>query len=148
MTRRVMRGFRPEALIEARQSKELSKSDVGRMAGVDAASIGRWEAGLRSPQVDALVKVLDALDCAITDVVRISEADRYPGDWRVLRGLTQPELGKAAALSTSAVGRIERGEGALSLPVALKLSAVLQISVDELMEAFARAKGRPPGDPA
>lgn len=148
MTRRVMRGFKPALLRSAREARGLGVSDAARLSGINPASLGRWEAGTRSPQVDALRAVLEVLGCTIQDVVDVPKSSRFPGDWRVLRGLTQPQLGKLAGVSTSAIGRIERGEGGLSNSTRDLIAAALEIQPDELTEAFERAQKRPPGEPA
>ncbi len=148
MTRRVMRGFRPAALRRAREARGLSAADAARLTGINPASLGRWEAGSRSPQVDTLKALLDVLGCEVADVVDVPMDDRFPGDWRVLRGLTQPQLGKIAGVSTSAIGRIERGEGGLSASTRDSIASALGISPEELAAAFVRARTRPGGDPA
>ena len=81
-------------------------------------------------------------------MVDVPMDDRFPGDWRVLRGLTQPQLGKIAGVSTSAIGRIERGEGGLSASTRDSIASALGISPEELAAAFVRARTRPGGDPA
>lgn len=148
MTRRVMRGFSPVAFREARKASGLSVPEAARLSGINPASIGRWEAGTRSPQVDALKEVLDVLGCEIQDVVDVPTSNRFPGDWRVLRGLTQPQLGKLARVSTSAIGRIERGEGGLSDATRDLIATALEISPEMLTESFKRAQQRRPGEPA
>lgn len=85
----------------------------------------------------------------IADVVLVPEDDRYPGDFRVLLGLTQPQLGAKAGLPpTQTVSSVERGVVSLSDSAAQKLSAALGISEDELRAAHERARNRPPGAPA
>jgi transcriptional regulator with XRE-family HTH domain len=148
VSRRVMRGFDSARLKKAREDKKLTRGDLGRLAGVTEAAIGRWENDKRTPQVDVLARVLEHLDCGIEDVVDIEPKDRYPGDWRIIRGLTQPLLGRAVGLSTAAIGRIERGEGGLSEAVARRIAEELRITPLELRESFERARTRPPGTAA
>lgn len=80
--------------------------------------------------------------------MNIPVSERFPGDWRVLLGLTQPQLGARAGVRTAVVGSIERGETALSDNVAERLSSALDISIAELRDAHQRARSRPPGMPA
>ena len=75
-------------------------------------------------------------------------AERFPGDWRVLRGLTQPQLGAAAQIPTQIVGSVERGEISLSENMEVKLSKALGITRDELRASYERVRNRAPGTPA
>ena len=107
-----------------------------------------WESGVSTPTVDILARVVASLGASIEDVVAVPVEERYPADWRILRGLTQPELGKRTGLSTSLVGAIERGEVELTASAAKQLAAGLEIPVKVLFEAHERARTREPGTPA
>ena len=50
------------------------------------------------------------LDAPIEQVVTIPADERYPGDWRVIKGLTQPELAAAAKIATTTLRGIERAD--------------------------------------
>lgn len=143
-----MRGFQPDQLEKARRSAGVSQRELARLARLNADTIRRWELGDSSPQVDLLARVTAAIGISIPDVVKVPEGERYPGDWRILRGLTQPQLGAAAGVTTQIVGSIERGEISLSDNVAKRLSAALQISESELRESYERVRNRPAGEPA
>ncbi|ANS32154.1 repressor protein (plasmid) [Rhodococcus opacus] len=148
VSRRVMRGFTPSALVGARRNAGWSQADLARLSDVGVATIRRWEKGTASPQVDVLARVAAVLEVPISDFVNIPVSERFPGDWRVLLGLTQPQLGARAGVRTAVVGSIERGETALSDNVAERLSSALDISIAELRDAHQRARSRPPGMPA
>ncbi|WP_299577442.1 helix-turn-helix transcriptional regulator [uncultured Williamsia sp.] len=148
MSRRVMRGFSPAALREAREAANISQADLARLAGVGRATLYHWEAGKATPQVDVLVKVVARLGISIADIVRVPVDERFPGDLRVLRGMTQPQLGKAAGVSTAMVGAIERGEVDPTDAVAQAIARELGVTTAELAAAHARAKARPPGTSA
>jgi transcriptional regulator with XRE-family HTH domain len=79
--------------------------------------------------------------------VRIDVAERYPGDWRVMQGLTQLQLAAAAGLSTAMVQRIERGEYPLSDANATTLAGLLGITAQAYRQAYQRARQRPAGTP-
>lgn len=147
MTRRVLRGFDAQAFSEARRSKGISVSDLSRLAEVSAATVFNWEAGKSTPQVDLLARVMRILDAPIEQVVTIAPGERYPGDWRVLKGLTQPELAAAVKIPTTTLRGIERADAALTDGNAEKLSTFLGISVDEYRAAYQRARQRPAGTP-
>ncbi|QZS52639.1 helix-turn-helix domain-containing protein [Rhodococcus opacus] len=143
-----MRGFQPDQLEKARRSAGVSQRELARLARLNADTIRRWELGDSSPQVDLLARVTAAIGVPISDLVKVPEGDRYPGDWRILRGLTQPQLGAAAGVTTQIVGSVERGEISLSDNVARKLSAALQIPETELRASYERVRTRPAGTPA
>ncbi|MFF2110623.1 helix-turn-helix domain-containing protein [Rhodococcus koreensis] len=143
-----MRGFQPDQLEKARRSAGVSQRELARLARLNADTIRRWELGDSSPQVDLLARVTAAIGVSISDLVKVPESERYPGDWRILRGLTQPQLGAAAGVTTQIVGSVERGEISLSDNVARKLSAALQIPESELRASYERVRTRPAGTPA
>ncbi|MBI3216985.1 MAG: transcriptional regulator [Mycobacterium sp.] len=148
MTRRVLRGFDASAFAELRHRAGISVSDLARLSGASLSTIHHWEAGRRTPQVDILAAVMAVLNAPIESVVLIAAQERYPGDWRVLRGMTQPQLGAAAHIATSIVQRIERGEHPLSDSNAEVLSGVLGIPAGTYREAYQRARDRPAGAPS
>jgi len=148
VSRRVMRGFQPAHLRKLRKERGYSQGELARAAGIGTTTLYHWEAESKSPQVDLLARVAAALGASVEQLVDVPEADRYPGDWRVLRGMTQPQLGRATGLSTPLVGRVERGEIPLSDDVATRLAEALAISPTQLRAAYDRARQRPLGEPA
>lgn len=84
----------------------------------------------------------------LTDPQPIAPEQRYPGDRRVMSGLTQPQAAARAQLSTAILQRIERGEYPLSDKSAEALAEVLGISADEYHAAYQRARQRPAGAPS
>ena len=101
MTRRVLHGFDRHAFRALRQSRGLSVSDLARLSGAALPTIHHWEAGTRTPQVDILAAVMAMLKAPIDTVVLIAADQRYPGDWRVMSGLTQPQLAANAKIATA-----------------------------------------------
>lgn len=147
MTRRVLRGFDADAFAALRRRAGISASDLARLSGAALSTIHHWEAGRRTPQVDILAAVMSVLEAPIDAVVLIAAEERYPGDWRVMKGLTQPQLAATARLSTQIVQRIEGGEYPLSEANAEALARVLGITADEYRAAYQRARQRPAGTP-
>lgn len=145
MTRRVLRGFNPQAFLTARQGREMSVSDLARLADVGQSTVHAWESGRGTPQVDLLARVMKILDTPIEDVVTVPPAERYPGDWRVIRGMTQPQLAASAKIATTTLRGIERADLALTDANAANLAACLDISVNEYEAAYQRARHRPAG---
>lgn len=145
VSRRVLRGFDPARLTSLRESKGMSRADLARKAGLGGATVQQWETGTRSPQVDTLALVAKTLDVPIGDLVDVPRDRRFPGDWRVLLGLTQPQLGQQVGISTSMIARIERGEVKLTDENARRLATALDIGIDELVRSYERARDRPAG---
>ncbi|WP_235661558.1 helix-turn-helix domain-containing protein [Mycobacteroides abscessus] len=147
VSRRVLRGFTPARFTALRKSK-MTMSDLARITGVAGSTIYAWESGRATPQVDKLAAAMKVLGSPIEDVVLIPRERRFPGDWRVLGGLTQPQLAAAAGMATSTLQTIERGESVLSDERASVLSRLLHTTEDEYRAAWRRARERPPGAPA
>lgn len=145
MSRRVLRGFKPSVFADLRRQRGFSVSDLARLSGTSLSTIHHWEAGRRTPQVDVLAQVMTVLTAPIEAVVLIEADQRYPGDWRVMQGLTQPQLAATAHLPTATVQRIERGELPLSDSNATTLAAVLDVDPQLYRDAYHRARQRPPG---
>jgi transcriptional regulator with XRE-family HTH domain len=148
VSRRVIRGFSPAALSQARQRAGLSRQDLARLARTGRATIDNWESGRATPQIDVLVRVATVLGLAVDKLVHIPSHQRFPGDWRVLRGFTQPQLAVATGLSTTTIGAIERGEVALTDTNAAAISAALDMTSRTYRQAYERARTRPAGTPA
>ena len=148
MTRRVLRGFDRDRFTAAREQRCLSVPDLARMADVGQSTLYSWAAGRGMPQVDLLARVMKALATPIEDVVRIAPGDRFPGDWRVIRGKTQAELAAEAQIATTTLRGIERADIGLTDANAAKLATLLGVSAEEYRAAYQRARGRPPGTTA
>ena len=145
MSRRVLRGFDADTFATLRRERGFSVSDLARLSGTSLSTIHHWESGRRTPQIDILATVMTVLAAPIDAVVRIEQDQRFPGDWRVMKGLTQPQLAAQAQLPTATVQRIERGEHPLSDANAHTLSRLLGISPQTYRDAYHRARQRPPG---
>lgn len=145
MTRRVLRGFNAQAFAEARRRSGISVSDLSRLANVAPATIFNWEAGKGSPQVDLLARVLRAIDIPVDQIVTVPLDERFPSDWRVIKGMTQPELAASANIATTTLRGIERADAALTEANAVALASVLGVSADEYRAAYQRARERPSG---
>ena len=160
VTRRILRGFSPAALVEARATAEyvddagnphtgMSRGDVARLAGVSLTSLWNWEHGVTLPHVDTLARVAQALGVGMDRLVLVPESERTLADLRVLAGFTQPQLGKLAGLSTTAIGATERGEVLqLREDRAAAFAEALKVPVTVVRDAFARTQARRPGSPA
>lgn len=51
VSRRVMRGFTPSALVGARRNAGWSQADLARLSDVGVATIRRWEKALHRPKL-------------------------------------------------------------------------------------------------
>lgn len=148
MSRRIMRGFSPDRLAAIRRERNYSLSDLARLANIGRSTLHHWEVGQATPQVDLLARAASVLGIEIADLVEVPENERFPGDYRILRGLTQPQLGRETSIPTATLGAIERGEIVPSADVAERLAHTLRIPVDVYRAALHRVRNRPPGTPA
>jgi len=149
MTRHVLRGFDRERLVALRIAKGYDNPAwLARAAGIGTATLRHWESGRSAPGVDLLARVADTLDVPISDLVIVPEDQRFPSYYRVIAGMTQPQLGQAAATTTTTVGAVERADIKPSDALATRLAVAMGISVKTLREAWERAHSRPPGTPA
>ena len=151
MSRRVLRGFDPDAFRQARlayKRKGISPQDLGRLADVGESTIWSWENGTRAPNIDKLMAAIAVLGVPVSRVVRISPGKLMLADLRNLAGLTQPELAKRAGMTTTSLSKLERAETHLTEAKAKALAPLLGVSPDEVAAAWQRAKERPPGTPA
>ncbi|OLT44989.1 hypothetical protein BJF87_23835 [Gordonia sp. CNJ-863] len=139
-----MRGFNPDALRAARG--EMSVKTLARLARVGRSTVHHWENGSTVPQIDVLRKVCALLGVPIAQIVQVDPATAYPADLRVLAGLTQPELGQKAGLSTATVGYVERGEVELTASTLAALCSALNVPEQTYQAAFERARMRPADD--
>ncbi|MGD9517670.1 helix-turn-helix domain-containing protein [Mycolicibacterium sp.] len=147
MTRRVLRGFSPTRFADLRRRRGLTIDDLARLSARGTSTLYAWESGARTPQVDILALVMAILDRPIADVIDLTPDERYPGDWRVIRGMTQPELAAAAGITTTTLRKIERAAVALTDRNAAAIARALGISPDAYRAAWDRARSRPPGTP-
>lgn len=126
----------------------MTMSDLSRLSGVTSSTIYAWEAGTFTPQVDKLAAVMKVLGNPIEYVVEVPVDERYPGDWRVLIGLTQPHLAASAGMSTARLQRIESGEVEPTDAQVETLAQLLGTTPESYRLAWRRAFTRPPGAPA
>ncbi|MCL2860665.1 MAG: helix-turn-helix transcriptional regulator [Oscillospiraceae bacterium] len=54
-----------QKIIDKRKSKNLTQAELSRKSGVKQPVIARIEKGVNSPQLNTLIKILNALDCKI-----------------------------------------------------------------------------------
>ncbi|MGL6236352.1 MAG: helix-turn-helix domain-containing protein [Segniliparus sp.] len=151
MSRRVMRGFDHHEFKRLRLSWRgtgISVQDLSRLSNVSASTLGTWDNGTRTPNIDKLAPVLAVLEAPVSAVVRIPPGERFLSDLRNLASHTQPQLAKAAGMSTQNLSKLERGEIPMTDARAQALAPLLGVSEAEAWAAWQRAKDRPPGTPA
>jgi transcriptional regulator with XRE-family HTH domain len=147
MSRRVLRGCSAQEFTAIRTRAGPSVSDLARIADVAVSTIHHWEAGTRSPPVDILASVMEVLDAPIEAVVLIAADHCYPGDWRLMKGLTQPQLAAAAHMPTVPIQRIERVDCPLSGKNAETVANARGSTAEEYRAAHQRARKRSAGMP-
>ena len=56
-------------LREIRKSKGMTMKQLGNLVGVTESAIGLWETGKREPNQEMLLKLGEALDCSVLDIM-------------------------------------------------------------------------------
>jgi transcriptional regulator with XRE-family HTH domain len=59
----------PSRLKAVREQRGLTQTDLGHRAGIAAASISHFETGQRLPSLESLVRIADALDVSIDELL-------------------------------------------------------------------------------
>ena len=148
MSQRVQRGFRGERFRELREAAGMTMTDLARLSDLSPSTISSWERGSAAPDVARLVQVASVLGVDVSELVNVDASAQMPSDLRVRKGLSQIELARATGLSTAVTGAFERAEVAWKDKHATKIAAALDVSIEELRQAWERARRRPPGTPA
>jgi transcriptional regulator with XRE-family HTH domain len=74
-----------EQVIEQRQARGLSQRELAELTGTTQSAIARLESGGRPPRIDTLLRIANALDCALAielrprTVVQGGEGDEHTG---------------------------------------------------------------------
>jgi transcriptional regulator with XRE-family HTH domain len=68
----------PGKLQALREMRRLTQSELGKKAGMAAASISHFETGQRAPSLDSLVKLADALDVSVDALLGRTSVESTP----------------------------------------------------------------------
>lgn len=152
MSRRPLKGFQPQRLLDARLDLGLSQGAValraknlrldGRpeSARISPSAISTWERGQAFPQVDSLYRVAAVLGLRMDEVIVVPEAEQTLATVRELAGWTQPQLAAMVGISTGLLSQIELGYAPISTAVAESLARALDIEPAALETAYRRAQ--------
>lgn len=64
-----------EKLKAARKQKGLSQTELGKLLGVQAQTIGRWETGKSEPNLETINKLCEALDVPLRYLINEERVD-------------------------------------------------------------------------
>ena len=67
-------------LREVRKSRRLTMKQLGELVGVTESAIGMYETGRRKPDYEMLLKLGEALDCSVLDIVGDDKSQIYEGE--------------------------------------------------------------------
>lgn len=143
MSRRVQRGFSPDALRQARLTQGLSRGELARLSGVSLSAVQFWETGRSRPQVDSLARVTETLGVAMSDLVQVEPGERFLADLRILAGLTQHQLAQQLGVSTATISNLELGYTKLPDRLIAPLAQALNTRPNEVSDAYQRGRTRP-----
>ena len=65
----------PERIKEIRDSKDMTQEDLGLAMGSDKSAVSKIECGTRTPSLDTIAKVADALGVPISDLFSKDESE-------------------------------------------------------------------------
>lgn len=142
MSRTPVRNFNAERFEDLRTKKGLTYAALARRSGVGSSSIRKWEKGLVSPSLEALVVVMDAMGHLPHEVIDVPLDEATLSDLRARAMCPREEVAEALGISPSGYARLERGEVALS---GYRTSVIATLfGVDELTisTAWGRARDR------
>lgn len=72
-----------------RLRKGLTMKELGHIVGVTEAAVGMWENGRRKPNYEYLLRISEALDCTVADLIDEREA---PAPLPETEGGAYPEI--------------------------------------------------------
>lgn len=128
-------GFDPERLRAERIRARLTQAELAERAGIHPTAIARYEAGHRTPYVERLAALADALGLAPAALSK----DPSTGDLAELRsrvGLSQDTTARRAGLVRTTYAAIERGEVASLAPdIAGRLATALGVDPKVVLSA-------------
>lgn len=64
-----------EKLKTARKQKGLSQAELGKLLGVQAQTVGRWETGKSKPNLETINKLCEALDVPLRYFINEERVD-------------------------------------------------------------------------
>lgn len=89
-------GFRPERLVEARDSRGLTQVALAEIIGLKSSAVSRWEAGETTPEPDALQALANAVRLPVSFFLRApAQHGERPMFFRTLASTTQGERRRA-----------------------------------------------------
>ena len=141
--RRALHGFDPTRLVELRSDQGLSRSDLGRLAGVSYNSLLRWETGAAVPSPDLLARIATTLGVDVAALAAVREENRTLASWRTQSNLTQGDVATALGISCSTYSRLERGERPPTAADTNSLARLFDITTEQVRTSWERAHKRP-----
>ena len=95
---------RMEKLIHRRQVLNMTRAELGEKCGVSKYTITEYESGGRVPKVDTMVKIAEALNCTVNDLLNVEEYSPLTSEYFEVRH------GSCGAIHNGCfVGSIKRG---------------------------------------
>ncbi|MEU2004712.1 helix-turn-helix domain-containing protein [Rhodococcus sp. NPDC019627] len=138
-----LNGFQPRALEVARTAAGLSRGALSRALGVDPSTIHKWETSRSHPEPEHLTRITETLGIPLDRLLVVPRNRQVLADLRILAGLTQRQVANRAGISTTTIGKIERGEASLSDRHAAALADVLCVDERTIRAAYLRNRPLP-----
>ncbi len=68
----------PRLLAAQREARGLTQAELGLKAGIAPGAISHFETGQRAPSLESLVKLADALECSVDQLLGRRSAEAAP----------------------------------------------------------------------
>lgn len=134
-----VRGFDRGQFALLRNEHGWSFQKLGRISGIHASQLSRYESGAKVPSPDSLQRLARAFEVRPEALTSIAPGERTLGDLRELAGFSQLGLAKHLGLTLSVLREIEQATGDLTAEWAAELSEALGVGLEEIREAYQRS---------
>ena len=77
-------------LRDIRKARNLTMLELGKKVGLTESAIGMYETGKRKPNYEMLLKLSEALDCSVMDILHgLDNPIKYDLPWELPEGLQE-----------------------------------------------------------
>ena len=129
-----------ENIKKYRIEKNLKQSELAERAGISRVAIGNYERGDRTPNIDAVGKIANALEIPMKELVTEEPYRRSHMNigenlkvLRKIKKLSQQDLGNKLGVSGAYIQQIENNKKNPSIKTFNKIANALEVSLDELL---------------
>ena len=129
-----------ENIKKYRKLKGLKQSELSELSSISRVAIGNYERGERTPNIDIVKQIANALDVSIQELVTEEPYRRSHMNigenlkvLRKIKKLSQQDLGNKLGVSGAYIQQIENNKKNPSIKTFNKIANALEVSLDELL---------------